>query len=145
LELERLDALQSAIWPMTQNRKVTSDDGKEVQIEPEIKAIQQVLSIMDRRTKLLGMDNVNINVQMDVQEKQGNIIKATLANQQGMAAGANQFSPEEDARKLLALMAASGVLPEGIINQLMSGSEEIQDAELVESDETIEIYPGSNG
>ena len=145
LELERLDALQSAIWPMTQNRKVTSDDGKEVQIEPEIKAIQQVLSIMDRRTKLLGMDNVNINVQMDVQEKQGNIIKATLANQQGMAAGANQFSPEEDARKLLALMAASGVLPEGILNQLMSGSEAIQDAELVESDETIEIYPRSDG
>jgi hypothetical protein len=130
---------------MTQNRKVTSDDGKEVQIEPEIKAIQQVLSIMDRRTKLLGMDNVNINVQMDVQEKQGNIIKATLAGQQGMAAGANQFSPEEDARKLLALMAQSGVLPESIVNQLMSSGEAIQDAEIVENDEIREVNPGSNG
>jgi hypothetical protein len=100
---------------------------------------------MDRRTKLLGMDNVNINVQMDVQEKQGNIIKATLANQQGMAAAANQFSPEEDARKLLALMAASGVLPEGILSQLLSGSEAIQDAEIVENDETREVNPGSNG
>jgi len=143
LELERLDALQSAIWPMTQNRKVTSDDGKEVQIEPEIKAIQQVLSIMDRRTKLLGMDN--INVQMDVQEKQGNIIKATLAGQQGMAAGANQFSPEEDAKKLLELMAASGVLPEAIVRQLMSEGEPIQDAEVVENDvELRQINSGSD-
>jgi hypothetical protein len=81
---------------------------------------------------------------MDVQEKQGNIIKATLAGQQGMAAGANQFSPEEDARKLLELMAASGVLPEGIVRQLMSSGEAIQDAEIVENDETREINPRSN-
>jgi hypothetical protein len=62
-----------------------------------------------------------------------------------MAAAANQFSPEEDARKLLALMAASGVLPEGILGQLLSGSEAIQDAEIVENDETREVNPGSNG
>jgi DNA-binding CsgD family transcriptional regulator len=55
MELERLDNLQAAIWPLTQHRKVKMDDGTEVAVEPDLKAIQQVLSIMDRRTKLLGM------------------------------------------------------------------------------------------
>ena len=34
MELERLDQLQSAIWPMTQHRRVTLDDGTEVSVEP---------------------------------------------------------------------------------------------------------------
>ena len=50
MELERLDNLQSAIWPLTQHRKVRMDDGSEVSVEPDLKAIQQVLSIMDRRS-----------------------------------------------------------------------------------------------
>ena len=56
LELERLDSLQAAIWPMTQHRLVTLDDGTDVAVEPDLKALQQVLSIMDRRSKLLGME-----------------------------------------------------------------------------------------
>ena len=79
LELERLDNLQQAIWPMTQHRREVLPDGTEVQLEPDLKAIQQVLSIMDRRTKLLGMDQMNINVQMDVATKQTETNKATLA------------------------------------------------------------------
>ena len=49
MELERLDGLQAAIWPLTQHRKETQDDGTEVQFQPDMKAVQQVLSIMDRR------------------------------------------------------------------------------------------------
>ena len=43
MELERLDNLQQAIWPMTQHRRVVMDDGTEMQVEPDLKAIQQVL------------------------------------------------------------------------------------------------------
>mgnify|MGYP006274961157 CR=1 FL=1 len=32
MELERLDALQAAIWPMTQHRRVTLDDGTVVDL-----------------------------------------------------------------------------------------------------------------
>ena len=39
MELERLDNLQSAIWPLTQHRKVRMDDGTEVAVEPDMKAI----------------------------------------------------------------------------------------------------------
>ena len=70
LELERLDNLQQAIWPMTQHRRVVMDDGTEVQMEPDLKAIQQVLSIMDRRTKLLGMEKTNVNVQVETTSTQ---------------------------------------------------------------------------
>ena len=52
MELERLDALQQAIWPLTQHRKVAAPDGSEMVVEPDLKAIQQVLAIMDRRSKL---------------------------------------------------------------------------------------------
>ena len=48
MELERLDAIQSALWPLTQHRKVTLDDGSEVQLEPDLKAVQQVLNVFDR-------------------------------------------------------------------------------------------------
>ena len=68
MELERLDNLQAAIWPLTQHRKVKMDDGTEIQVEPDLKAIQQVLLIMDRRAKLLGMDQKNVNIQMEVIE-----------------------------------------------------------------------------
>lgn len=136
MELERLDNLQQAIWPMTQHRKVRMDDGSEVSVEPDMKAIQQVLSIMDRRTKLLGMDHVNINVQMEANMSSADPVKVTLAG-----ATANQetekFDPESEAKKLLELMGASGILPPDMIRQLL-GNREIIDAEIVEEEEQEE-------
>jgi hypothetical protein len=136
MELERLDNLQQAIWPLTQHRKVRMDDGSEVSVEPDMKAIQQVLSIMDRRTKLLGMDHVNLNVQMDANMANADPVRVTLAG-----ATANQevekFDPESEARKLLELMGASGILPPEMIKQLLSGGE-IIDADVVEIEEEEE-------
>ena len=136
MELERLDSLQSAIWPMTQHRKIEMDDGTEVQIEPDLKAIQQVLSIMDRRTKLLGMDQVNVSVQMDVQSRNSEPIKATLAGSISDIPAVDAFNPETEARQLLELMGISGVLPPEQVKKML-GDESIVDAEIVgeESDE----------
>lgn len=132
MELERLDNLQAAIWPMTQHRKVTMDDGTEVAIEPDLKAIQQVLSIMDRRTKLLGMEATNVNIQMDVREQSS--IKATLAGQSNNAAAIDAFDPETEARKLLEIMGASGVLPVETVRGILTSASEIQEAEIVENE-----------
>lgn len=136
MELERLDNLQQAIWPLTQHRKVRMDDGSEVSVEPDMKAIQQVLSIMDRRTKLLGMDHVNLNVQMDANMSNSDPVRVTLAG-----ATANQeiekFDPESEARKLLELMGASGILPPEMIRQLLSGGD-IIDADVVEIEDEEE-------
>ena len=138
LELERLDNLQQAIWPMTQHRREVLPDGTEVQLEPDLKAIQQVLSIMDRRTKLLGMDQMNINVQMDVATKQTETIKATLAGSEQMKQVGPKFDPEAEARQLLALMGSSGVLPEETVQRILS-EKDIIDAEIVEDSQFIEI------
>lgn len=143
MELERLDALQAAIWPMTQHRRVTMDDGQEVAVEPDMKAIQQVLSIMDRRSKLLGMEQNNVSIQMDVSTNLDQPIRVSMAGEvDGGAAAANAFNPEEEARQLLSLMARSGVLPEEEVRKML-GTGDIIDAEVVEVPVEAEDEPNN--
>ena len=123
MELERLDSLQSAIWPLTQHRKVTLDDGSEVTVEPDLKAIQQVLSIMTARSKLLGLEQNNVNIQMDVNSKQE--IKASLAGATETLA-IDAFDPEVEARALLELMGRTGVMPADVVASILG--QEIQQA-----------------
>lgn len=146
MELERLDAMQAALWPLTQHRKVTLDDGTEVSVEPDMKAVQQVLAIMDRRSRLLGMEQTNINVSADVtQNTQQAPIRATLAGQEGMPKQVNAFDPETEAKKLLELMAVSGVLPRETVAQML-GQAPIIDAEVVESEpRQLESGDGQGG
>ena len=135
MELERLDALQSAIWPLTQHRKQKMDDGTEVSIEPDIKAVSTVLSIIDRRAKLLGMDQTNVNVQMDVRD--ASPLRAVLAGAPGVVQ-VEKFDSETEGRKLLALMGDAGIMPKETIQQLLGdfpaladGNEDIEEAEIV--------------
>lgn len=135
MELERLDNLQSAIWPLTQHRKVTLDDGTEVTMEPDLKAIQSVLSIMDRRSKLLGMEQNSVSVQVDVQSSSP--IVATLAGQTTSSKNneLSNFDAENEAKRLLEIMGASGVLPAETVQGILGAGQEIEEAELVEEDE----------
>ena len=133
MELERLDGLQAAIWPLTQHRKETQDDGTEVQFQPDMKAVQQVLSIMDRRSKLLGMEQNNVNVNMDITQAGQTPIRATLAGQEGMQKSISAFDPESEARALLTLMGASGVLPADTVSRML-GEGTIVDAEVIEDE-----------
>ena len=138
MELERLDQLQSAIWPMTQHRRVTLDDGTDISVEPDMKAIQQVLSIMDRRSRLLGMEQQNVSVRVATSVGGPDAIRQVLAGAQALPS-ATANSPEEEAKKLLALMVKSGVvssaevsgaLGEDATNSLLDV--DIVDAEIVE-------------
>lgn len=142
MELERLDAMQAALWPLTQHRKVTLDDGTEISVEPDMKAVQQVLAIMDRRSKLLGMEQTNVNIHADVSQSDQQPIRATLAGQEGMPKEINKFDPESEARKLLELMAISGVLPRETVDQML-GLPPIIDAEVI-ADEPRQLE-SSNG
>ena len=136
MELERLDALQSAIWPLTQHRKQKMDDGTEVSIEPDIKAVSTVLSIIDRRAKLLGMEQTNVNVQMDVRD--ASPLRAVLDGAPGVVQ-AEKFDSEAEAKKLLILMSDAGIMPRETIKELLGdlpalndGEEDIEDADIVE-------------
>lgn len=136
MELERLDALQQSVWPLTQYRKVKNDDGTEIQIEPDLKAVQTMLSIIDRRSRLLGMEQQNINVQMDVSS--ATPIRATLA---GAVASdiASQFSPEAEARKLLEIMGKSGVLTKDYVDGILGEDKQL---EASTGEELVELESG---
>lgn len=136
MELERLDNLQQAIWPMTQHRRITLDDGTEIQQEPDLKAIQQVLSIMDRRTKLLGMEQTNVNVSVDGIGT-GQTVRATIAGQPSLNAPATGFDAESEAKRLLELMAISGVLPEETVASILAKD----DSDIIDAEVISESYP----
>jgi hypothetical protein len=119
MELERLDALQSAIWPLTQHRKVKMDDGTEVAMEPDIKAVSTVLAIIDRRARLLGMEqsNVNVNMQTFGNPSEQNL-RAVLAGAPGVKES-SKFDPETEAKKLLSIMRDAGVISDSALTGLL--------------------------
>lgn len=114
LELERLDALQQAIWPLTQHRKVTTDDGGEVVVEPDLKAVAEVRALIAQRSKLLGMEQTNLNIMVDQPAPQ----RAVLAEAAG-AAAVDAFDPKTEAVAMLELMARSGVLPSNEVEAVL--------------------------
>lgn len=132
LELERLDALQSAIWPLTQHRKVTAEDGTEHIVEPDLKAVAEARNLILQRAKLLGMDQTNVNVMVEDVTPQ----RAVLAGH-ATAAAADAFDPATEAKAMLELMARSGVLPANEVEQVLGAlpSGEIVDAEIVEENQ----------
>lgn len=117
LELERLDTLQQALWPLTQHRKVRGEDGSDHSIEPDVKAVQQVLSIMDRRTKLLGISGMSQNDYAD-----STPLRAVLADAADRPAAVDEFDPETEAKRLIELMGQAGVLPAEQIDALLRGA-----------------------
>lgn len=140
MELERLDALQSAVWPLTQHRKVRLDDGTEVSMEPDIKAVSTVLSIIDRRARLLGMEQNNLNVRMDVQDSSQSQLRAVLAGAGG-AQSIEKFDAESEAKKLLAIMRDSGVIEESTVNRLLGDLPALSEAVDEGDDESEDSHP----
>jgi transposase len=106
MELERLDSLQQALWPMTQHRKIELN-GEEVMVEPDQKAVSTVLSIMEKRTRLLGMGTVNIDISATADTPH----RAVLADASDRAAEVDAFDPQVEATRLIELMLQAGVLP----------------------------------
>jgi hypothetical protein len=125
MELERLDSLQKSLWPLTQMRKVTLDDGSEVTVEPDIRATQQVLAIMAARSKLLGLEQA---AKLDIRVAEAPVSIPQLHGTEQQAVDA--FTPESEARTLAQLMLSSGVIDKGVLEAL--AIEAPVDAEIVE-------------
>ena len=155
MELERLDALQSAIWPLTQHRRITLDDGTDVAVEPDMKAIQQVLSIMDRRSKLMGMESHPLseaNIQINVGHQEN--IRISLAGSDGTGTvPMDYFNPETESKRLLELMTKSGVISRSELEASLGSKfsaildNDVVDAEIVEestSDDTADQLDGKD-
>ena len=70
LELERLDTLQQAIWPLTQHRKVEAPDGSEVVVEPDLRAVQQVLETDAQAQALILVPEINLTPQLEARVRE---------------------------------------------------------------------------
>jgi hypothetical protein len=114
MELERLDALQQAIWPFTQPRRVVLPDGTETVVDPDLKAVQQILQISDRRIRLMGLDTLG----SQALEPPEPAVRAALAGAE-RAAGIAEFDPKTESMRMLELMGSSGILDEATVNALM--------------------------
>lgn len=129
MELGRLDKLQRAIWPHTQPRRQTLDDGTQITLEPDLKAVETVLRIMQQRSKLMGMDVTQI---MDITPEPAPI-KSTLSGAKKLETG-EEKTDEDEARALIELSIKAGILDETVGRAILE-SGEIIEAEVIE-DET---------
>ena len=137
LELERLDEMQKSLWPLTQFRRETLDDGSEIMVEPDQNAVRTVLGIMDRRAKLLGMNVERTEVaisgleQREVIEVQSSLAGQVVESVSGDAKG--------EALELLELMASSGVLDQGVVSNILDNvSDDELGTPLVVLEETLD-------
>lgn len=133
MELERLDALQQSVWPLTQHRIIKLDDGTEIQAEPDLKAVAEVRAIMAARAKLLGMEQTNVNLQVEEISPQRAVLAGSTKPTEE-----NIFDPEQEARQLLQVMSAAGILSPDIMAGLLGTPLEL------ETGDTDDRQPGSS-
>ena len=126
LELERLDEMQKSMWPLTQFRRETLDDGSEIMLEPDQNAVRTVLGIMDRRAKLLGMNVERTEVAISGLESQEVVeVQSSLAGQ--IKEVGNSDAAKDESLALLELMASSGVLDKTVVSNILDN---VSDEEL---------------
>ncbi len=129
IELARLDKLQRALWPLTQHRRQTLDDGTTIELQPDPKAVDTVLRIMQQRAKLMGMDITQIDLQTATKPT-----PAPTPTLKGAPQRTNdQQTPEEEAKQLIELSIKAGIL-DSTTGQALLEADTIQDAEIVEDD-----------
>ena len=118
LELERLDEMQKSMWPLTQFRRETLDDGSEIMLEPDQNAVRTVLGIMDRRAKWLGMTVERTEVAISGLEAQEVVeVQSSLAGQ--IKEVGNSDAAKDESLALLELMASSGVLDKTVVSNIL--------------------------
>jgi len=129
LELVRLDEMQKSLWPLTQYRRETLDDGSEVMLPPDKDAVRTVLGIMDRRAKLLGMNVERTEVAISGLEQ-----REVVDVQSSLVGGQKEIvidNSKDEALQLLELMSSSGVLDSNVVTEILDnidvGEEEVDD------------------
>jgi hypothetical protein len=134
MELERLDALQQAIWPLTQHRLVEMPDGTQIRVDPDLKATAEVRAIINARAKLLGLEQTNVQLSIEGQEAP---IRVSLAGHEKQESV--KYDPEAEARAMLKLMLTSGIIDKNVLESIIgeplaleASNSEIIDGEIVD-------------
>ena len=118
LPREFLHERDARIFSLKKSGLSNQDDGSQVTIEPDQRAVQTVLGIMDRRARLLGMNIDRVDVALAGPQSDDDV-RSSLA---GAAAGKELPSgsdPKDEAMQLMELMGESGVLDSKVIGELL--------------------------
>ena len=143
MELERLDMLQAAIFPMTQARTVMID-GAPVQMEPDLKATAQVQSIMRDRAKLLGLEQTTLNVNVETEHVKSTLHGATKA------LNTDTHDPKAEAQQLIKVLMEAGAFSSEELKMIVAATEQkaiaessaVQDDNIMKSLAEIEAELG---
>lgn len=125
IEIERLDAMLSQIWPQTMARDVPREDGNgTVRVPPSMDAVDRVLKIMDRKAKMMGLDTQAIQLSVS-----GNRSEITVGAAQKEL---SEITPREEAERFMRLLVESGVMEPAVMAQIKEHTGlDIMDAEIV--------------
>lgn len=137
LELERLDELQRGLWPLCQFRREVLDDGSEVVVEPDVRAVSTVLGVLDRRAKLLGLHVDRVDVAISGPDVGGVEVVSSLVGGP-VASGLSGSDSRGEALRLLELMGSTGVLDSDVVAGILggvSGGEVLEGVVVEDSDE----------
>ena len=127
LELERLDEMQKSLWPLTQFRRETLDDGSEITVPPDKDAVRTVLGIMDRRAKLLGMNVERTEVAISgLEQREGVDVQSSLVGGRQEIVIDNS---KDEALQLLELMSSSGVLDSKVVSEILDNIDEEEEVD----------------
>jgi len=125
LELDRLDSLLQHMWPLTMPHDITTEDGNTIRVPADKDAVDRVLKIMDRRAKLLGLDQISVTHTL-----QGGGAQVGIGPRHK---DMGEISPKEEGLRLMQAMAEAGVIEAAVIAALRKslGLDDAIDAEVI--------------
>jgi hypothetical protein len=128
MELERLDKLHAALWPLTQHRKIELDDGTVMSVEPDLKAVAEVRAIMAQRAKYLNLESQTVDINVDVAD---NIRHALRGSENTEYVEINKRT---ETVEMIRVMRDSRILDEDAATKMLEAvnNGDIVDAEVVE-------------
>lgn len=134
LDLERLDSLLANVWDLTRKRKIEGPGGEEIELPPSFEAIDRALKIMDRRAKLLGLDNNVIDVNIT-----GGLQAAIPGGEKEDAL--SERTARDEAIELMKVMRNAGVLDDELTARILAGVDETKELEAPDGDDEEIIEP----
>jgi hypothetical protein len=137
VDLQRLESMYASFAPLARPQKIMTDDGEEISIPPSTDAANVLLKILDKKSRLLGLDQGNA---IEININNGGAAN-TPALSSGQEDNGKEITPEHEAKKLLRVMREAGVIDESFFNALKDQTDmsDIIDAEIVEDEEDEEL------
>lgn len=124
LDLERIDGMLASALPMTRPQKIQTPDGEEINIPPNLDAMDRVLKMIDRRSKMMGYDTTTIDLTVN---------QGSGSPDVGPKKSLGEKSPEQESKDLLKVFKEAGIFSDEAVAQILAviGHSEIIDAEVV--------------